>query len=71
MSGLLENLDWQGKVYSSGWTASRGGVLESTEPATGEVLATVGLAATSRRRPPRPGRPSRNGPRSPGRSGPR
>jgi len=44
MSGLLEDLDWQGKVYSSGWTASRGGVLESTEPATGEVLATVGLA---------------------------
>ena len=44
MAGLLDDLDWQGKVYSSGWTASRGGVLESTEPATGEVLATVGLA---------------------------
>ena len=44
MAGLLDDLDWQGKVYSGGWTASRGGVLESTEPATGEVLATVGLA---------------------------
>ena len=44
MAGLLDDLDWQGKVYSSGWTSSRGGVLESTEPATGEVLATVGLA---------------------------
>jgi benzaldehyde dehydrogenase (NAD) len=44
MAGLLDDLDWQGKVYSGGWTASRGGVLESTVPATGEVLATVGLA---------------------------
>ena len=44
MAELLDDLDWQGKVYSTGWTASRGGVLESTEPATGEVLATVGLA---------------------------
>jgi len=44
MAGILDDLDWQGKVYSSGWSTSRGGVLESTEPATGEVLATVGLA---------------------------
>ena len=44
MAELLDDLDWQGKVYSTGWTTSRGGVLESTEPATGEVLATVGLA---------------------------
>lgn len=44
MAGLLDELDWQGKVYSTGWTASRGGVLESTEPATGDVLAAVGLA---------------------------
>jgi hypothetical protein len=44
MAELLDDVDWQGKVYSNGWTASRGGVLESTEPATGDVLATVGLA---------------------------
>jgi benzaldehyde dehydrogenase (NAD) len=44
MAELLDDLDWQGKVYSTGWTTSRGGVLESAEPATGEVLATVGLA---------------------------
>jgi len=44
MAELLDNLDWQGKVYSTGWTTSRGGVLESAEPATGEVLATIGLA---------------------------
>jgi benzaldehyde dehydrogenase (NAD) len=47
MAELLDDLDWQGKVYSSGWTTSHGGVLESTEPATGEVLATVGLADAS------------------------
>jgi benzaldehyde dehydrogenase (NAD) len=44
MAELLDDLDWPGKVYSGGWTTSHGGVLESTEPATGEVLATVGLA---------------------------
>src|SRR5580692_451671 len=44
MAELLDDVDWQGKLYSNGWTTSRGGVLESTEPATGEVLATVGLA---------------------------
>ena len=44
MAELLDDVDWHGKVYSTGWTASHGGVLESTESATGEVLATVGLA---------------------------
>jgi benzaldehyde dehydrogenase (NAD) len=44
MAELLDGLDWQGKVYSAGWTTARGGVVESTEPATGETLATVGLA---------------------------
>jgi benzaldehyde dehydrogenase (NAD) len=44
MAELLDGLDWQGKIYSNGWTSARGGMLESVEPATGEVLATVGLA---------------------------
>jgi benzaldehyde dehydrogenase (NAD) len=44
MPELLSDVDWAGKVYSGGWTSPRGGVLESVEPATGEVLATVGLA---------------------------
>ena len=26
MAELLDDLDWQGKVYSTGWTTSRGGV---------------------------------------------
>ena len=44
MPELLSDVDWTGKVYSGGWTSPRGGVLESVEPATGAVLATVGLA---------------------------
>ena len=74
MPELLSDVDWTGKVYSGGWTSPRGGVLESVEPATGAVLATVGLAnaddiaaaaaaARSRR--------SRSGPPSPARSAPR
>jgi benzaldehyde dehydrogenase (NAD) len=73
MAELLDDLDWQGKVYSTGWTTSRGGVLESTEPATGEVLASVGLADAddiSAAQWPR-SRPNPNGPPSRGRSEPR
>ncbi len=44
MPELLSDLDWTGRVYSGGWTSARGGVVESVEPATGAVLATVGLA---------------------------
>ena len=44
MAGVLEDLDWQGKVFSGGWTSAQGGELESVEPATGQVLARVGLA---------------------------
>jgi benzaldehyde dehydrogenase (NAD) len=43
MAGILDDLDWQGKVFSSGWGTAHGGVLDSAEPATGEVLAQVGL----------------------------
>lgn len=44
MSSLLDSTDWQGKIFSNGWTTARGGVIDSTEPATGEVLGQVGLA---------------------------
>src|ERR1700735_1418811 len=44
MAGILDALDWQGKVFSSGWVSAHGGVLDSVEPATGEVLAQAGLA---------------------------
>jgi len=43
--GLLDDgTGWQGKVFSDGWRAAHGGVLATTEPATGAVLAEVGLA---------------------------
>ena len=44
MSGLLDSVTWQGKIFSSGWRDAQGGVMDSVEPATGDVLATVGLA---------------------------
>lgn len=44
MTELLDDVSWQGKIYSKGWTTAHGGVLDSTEPATGAVLAQVGLA---------------------------
>jgi benzaldehyde dehydrogenase (NAD) len=42
---LLDGAGWAGKIYSSGWTAAQGGTLQTLEPATGEVLAEVGLAS--------------------------
>ena len=41
---MLDGLDWYEKIYSNGWRTAHGGVLESVEPATGDVLARVGLA---------------------------
>jgi benzaldehyde dehydrogenase (NAD) len=44
MSGLLDGVAWQGKVFSNGWNDARGGVIDAIEPATGEVLGQVGVA---------------------------
>lgn len=44
MSSLLDATAWQGKIFSNGWVDAAGGTVETIEPATGEVLATVGLA---------------------------
>jgi benzaldehyde dehydrogenase (NAD) len=44
MTELLDQVDWQGKLYSNGWRDASGGVLDSTEPATGAVLGQVGQA---------------------------
>ncbi|SOE97231.1 benzaldehyde dehydrogenase (NAD+) [Burkholderia sp. D7] len=38
---------WQGKIYSAGWRTSGAGNLAVVEPATGEQLAIVGMAAAS------------------------
>jgi benzaldehyde dehydrogenase (NAD) len=44
MSELLDGAAWRGAIYSTGWTAAHGGALDCVEPATGAVLAQVGLA---------------------------
>jgi benzaldehyde dehydrogenase (NAD) len=44
VADVLDGIEWRGKIYSNGWVDARGGVLDSIEPATGEVLASVGLA---------------------------
>ncbi|HEX6358394.1 benzaldehyde dehydrogenase [Actinophytocola sp.] len=44
MAELLAGGEWTGRVYSGGWIGARGGVIDSVEPATGAVLAQVGLA---------------------------
>lgn len=36
---------WAGKIYSSGWRESEGGTRQVIEPATGNVLADVGVAS--------------------------
>jgi benzaldehyde dehydrogenase (NAD) len=41
---LLASADWTGKIFGGSWTAAQGGTLTSTEPATGQTLAEVGLA---------------------------
>jgi benzaldehyde dehydrogenase (NAD) len=41
---LLDGADWGSRILSSGWIPAQGGTLQTTEPATGEVLAEVGLA---------------------------
>jgi benzaldehyde dehydrogenase (NAD) len=44
MVELLDGAEWTGRVHSGGWVKARGGVVETVEPATGSVLAEVGLA---------------------------
>ena len=41
---LLDGTTWQGKVYSSGWTAGSGEPYPVVSPSTGEQLATMGRA---------------------------
>ncbi len=43
--GLLDTVDWQGKIFSAGaWVEGRGGDYAVVEPATGDELGRVGLA---------------------------
>ena len=41
---LLDGAAWSSKIFSNGWNPAQGGTLQTYEPATGEVLAEVGLA---------------------------
>lgn len=45
--GLMDTSLWEGRVYSCGWSTASGGTRRVTEPATGQGLATVGLADSS------------------------
>jgi benzaldehyde dehydrogenase (NAD) len=41
---LLSGVEWSGRIFSGGWVPAQGGTIQTVEPATGEVLAEVGLA---------------------------
>ncbi|NHD19557.1 MULTISPECIES: benzaldehyde dehydrogenase [Actinopolyspora] len=43
MTGLLTGNSWTGKIYNGQWVGSTGGTAEVSEPATGAMLAEVGL----------------------------
>jgi benzaldehyde dehydrogenase (NAD) len=45
MAGLLEQTEWEGRIYSGGFTEGSGGRLEVSDKATDEVLAVVGAAS--------------------------
>ncbi|MFD5482765.1 aldehyde dehydrogenase family protein [Streptomyces hawaiiensis] len=40
-----DQAEWAGKIYSSGWRESEGGTRQVIEPATGDVLAEIGIAS--------------------------
>ncbi|MER6811464.1 benzaldehyde dehydrogenase [Spirillospora sp. NPDC000708] len=42
---LLDPGTWTDKIFTGGWAAADGGVLEVVEPATGAVLGTLGRAS--------------------------
>ena len=41
---FLDTARWTGRVYSPTWSAPKGGAVDVMEPATGRVMAQVGLA---------------------------
>lgn len=41
---FLDAAAWAGKVFNGAWVASAGGVRDVVEPATGQVMAAVGIA---------------------------
>jgi benzaldehyde dehydrogenase (NAD) len=43
---LLDAQTWHGKLFLDGWRAGGGGTGDAVEPATGDVLGSVGMAST-------------------------
>src|SRR3954454_1581960 len=44
---FLDEQRWRGKLFDGSWRGADGGVSPVVEPATGQALGTVGLAALS------------------------
>ena len=42
MPALLDDRDWSERIYSDGWVDAPE-TIKTTEPATGDVLGTVGV----------------------------
>jgi benzaldehyde dehydrogenase (NAD) len=47
MTAATVPAEWDGQLHSSGWRAAHGGTVDVHEKATGELLATVGLASAT------------------------
>jgi benzaldehyde dehydrogenase (NAD) len=47
MSALATPTEWEGQLFSGGWRAAQGGTVDVLEKATGDRLATVGLAGAA------------------------
>ncbi len=45
--GLMENRNWEGRIFSGGWVPGCGGGYDAIEPATGDKLARVGSATAA------------------------
>ncbi|NKS17147.1 benzaldehyde dehydrogenase [Prescottella equi] len=47
MSALLGSDSWHGRIFDGRWIDSAGGAVDVVEPATGDVLGSVGVAAVT------------------------
>ena len=39
---LVQQSPWKGRIFNGSWEPAKGGTLDVTEPATGEILTQVG-----------------------------
>ena len=45
--GLLDTVDWPGRIFSGGWVRGGGQTYPTLEPATGRTLGQVGAASVA------------------------